>query len=204
MFRGLDLLQRSKTPRRLGSGQGRQLALGMMVFYQRGYIDVANAIAVGETERFFALQIRCHTFQASACHGVIAGINQRHAPRFGILLVDFHFVVAHVEGHVGHVQEIVGEVFLDQVTLVSATDDEIIHPVGGIDFHHMPQDRLAADLDHRLGLEVGFFGDSGSEATGEDHCFHSRSTIEFISEYQMQDQRWSRYKARGKGKVQEA
>ena len=49
-------------------------------------------------------------------------------------------------------QEVVGEVFLDHVALVAAADHEVIDAVGGVDFHDVPENRLAADLDHRLGL----------------------------------------------------
>ena len=83
-----------------------------------------------------------------------------------------HFIIDHVEGHIRHVQEVVGEVFLDDITLVPATDDEIIYPVGGIEFHDVPEDRLATDLDHGLGFEVGFLGNAGPKATGENDSFH--------------------------------
>ena len=38
-------------------------------------------------------------------------------------------VVAHVEGHVGHVQEVVGEVLLDHVALVAEADHEVVEAV---------------------------------------------------------------------------
>ena len=43
---------------------------------------------------------------------VFAGIDQRDAPRLGLALVHDHRVIRHVEGDVGHVQEVVGEIFL--------------------------------------------------------------------------------------------
>ena len=45
-------------------------------------------------------------------------------------------------------------------------------PWCGIDLHDVPENRLAADLDHRLGPGGGFFGDAGAESTGEDDGFH--------------------------------
>lgn len=71
----------------------------------------------------------------------------------------------HVERDIRHVQEIVGEVFLDEVSLIAAADHEIMDPMGRIHFHDMPQDRLATDLDHGLRPEMGFFGNSGSETS---------------------------------------
>jgi len=83
-----------------------------------------------------------------------------------------HAVRAQVEGDIGHVQEIVSEILLDQVALVAAADDEVVDAVGGVELHDMPEDGLAADLDHGLGSEIGFFGEPGAEAAGEDDCFH--------------------------------
>ena len=67
-------------------------------------------------------------------------------------MVNFHLVVGHVEGDIRHVQKIVGKILLDDVALVAAANDEFIHAVSGIQFHDMPQDRLATDLDHGFGF----------------------------------------------------
>ena len=83
-----------------------------------------------------------------------------------------HRIGAHVEGHVAHVQEIVGAVFLDHITLIAAADHKLIDAVGTEDLEDVPEDRPAADLHHRLGLEVGFITDAGAEATRQDHGFH--------------------------------
>ncbi|MOA60389.1 hypothetical protein D3C78_1852500 [compost metagenome] len=68
--------------------------------------------------------------------------------------MDVHTVFRHVERHIRHVQEIVREVFLDYVALVTKADHEIVDPIVGIRFHDVPDDRLAADLDHRLGAKM--------------------------------------------------
>ena len=41
-----------------------------------------------------------------------------------------------------------------------------------VDLHDVPQDRLAADLDHRLGTNIGFLGKPGSQAAGQQYCAH--------------------------------
>ena len=69
--------------------------------------------------------------------------------------MNFHRILLHIEGYIGCVEEVVGEVLLDYVTLVATADDEIVDPVGGVGLHNVPEDGLAADLDHRLGLQVG-------------------------------------------------
>jgi hypothetical protein len=102
----------------------------------------------------------------------LAGLDQRHLPRLGALLVHLHAVVGHVERHVRHVQEVVREVFLDQVALVPEADDELVHAVRRVDLHDVPEHRLAADLDHGLGPEHRFLADAGAHAPGQDHALH--------------------------------
>ena len=38
--------------------------------------------------------------------------------------------------------------------------------------HDVPEDRLAADLDHRLGLHVRLFGEPRAQSAGKNHNFH--------------------------------
>src|SRR5208283_3096069 len=76
------------------------------------------------------------------------------------------------ERDVRHVKKVVREVLLDDVALVAKADDELRQPVGGVDLHDVPEDRLAPDLDHRLRLEVGLLADAGAEAASENHDFH--------------------------------
>ena len=52
--------------------------------------------------------------------------------------------------------------------------------IGGIDLHDVPDDRLAADLDHGLWLEMGFFADASSQTAGEDHCLHCKVDSVFL------------------------
>ena len=41
-----------------------------------------------------------------------------------------------------------------------------------VDLHDVPQDRLAADLDHRLGTHIGFFRKTGSQTTSQQYRAH--------------------------------
>jgi hypothetical protein len=59
-------------------------------------------------------------------------------------------LLCQVDGHVRHVQEVVGEVLLDDVTLVTAADDEVVDAMGEYELQDVPEDRPAADFDHRL------------------------------------------------------
>ena len=47
-------------------------------------------------------------------------------------------------------QEVIGEILLDHMSLVAATDHEFIDAVSAVDLEDMPKDRLAADFHHRL------------------------------------------------------
>ena len=70
-------------------------------------------------------------------------------------------------------QEVIGKVLLDDVALVAAANDEVIDAVVGISLQDVPQDRLAADLDHGFGAGVGFFADACAQATGKNDCFQN-------------------------------
>ena len=77
-----------------------------------------------------------------------------------------------MEGHIAHVQEVVCEVFLDHIALIAAADHKLFDSMGAKDLEDVPEDRLAADFHHGLGLEVGFFADAGAKATSKDYSFH--------------------------------
>ena len=115
-------------------------------------VDIGNAIAIGKEERLSIWQVLPHRLEAPAGHGVVAGIDQGHAPGFCALLVNFHGVFAHVEGDVRGVQEVVAEVLLDQVAAVAAADDEVVQAVGAVGLHDVPDDGPTADLHHRWHL----------------------------------------------------
>jgi hypothetical protein len=61
-------------------------------------------------------------------------------------------------------QEVVGEIFLDDVALVAAADDEVIDAMLGIDLQDVPENRPAAYLDHRLGPDNRLFRKARAEA----------------------------------------
>ena len=62
-------------------------------------------------------------------------------------------------------KEVVREVFLDHIPFVADTDNEIPYAMGGIDFHHVPEDRAASDFHYRFRLEIRLLADAGSKTT---------------------------------------
>src|ERR1700730_14977701 len=83
-----------------------------------------------------------------------------------------HLIGMHVKGHIGGMEEVFGEVFLDDVALVSATDDEVIDAMLRVNLQNVPENRTAANLDHRLGTNYRFFRETRADAASEDDCFH--------------------------------
>src|SRR5581483_1086486 len=165
-------LQRTVAARRPHRGDGRELAVAAVKLDRRTNVEIAKTVTIGEAERVFAGDVRGHALEAAAGQRVLAGVHERDAPRLDLALVHHHGVVGHVEGHVRHVQEIIGEIFLDDVALVAAADHELIHAVARIDLHDVPQDRLAADLDHRLWPQIALFGNPRAKAAGQNDGFH--------------------------------
>ncbi len=134
------------------------------------HVDISDTVAIGATER--SVEVGCDTFDTASGHSLIAGIHDGHSPRFRLLVVDFHGVVAHIEGDIGHVQEVVGEVFLDDVSLVASADDKVIDAVKAVNLEDVPQDRASTDFDHGFRLQGGFFAQACAQATSEDYGFH--------------------------------
>src|SRR5436305_1955808 len=82
-----------------------------------------QAIAVCEAERLVA-QVVLHAPEVSASQGVHTCVDQRDAPRLRMSRMHFHAVAAHVERNVRRMKEVVGEVLLDRVPLVTEADHE--------------------------------------------------------------------------------
>ena len=74
--------------------------------------------------------------------------------------------VAEVKGHIRGVQEIIREVLLDHVLLISGTDDKFVEPIGTVGPHNVYQNWNSTNFNHGFGFELAFFGNSGAEATG--------------------------------------
>src|SRR5712692_7209262 len=153
-------------------GQGALLAMeGNQVLD----VEVAHAIPVGEAEGVVA-DVAAHALEPASGHRGFAGIDQRNLPGLHAVVEDLHFVVLHVEGHVGHVEEVVGEVLFDEITLVAAADNEVIDPVEGVQLHDMPQNRLSADFDHWFRLDLCFLAQSGAKTASQDYRFHAAAS----------------------------
>ena len=132
---------------------------------QLSNIDVANPVSVGKAKRCFVLDILANTSQSPAGHGRFTRIDQGDFPRLCFSLMHPHFVSGEVERNIRHMQKIVSEIFLDQVTLIAAANHEIVESVGRINLHDVPDDGLAAYFNHWLGSSNSLFANAGAEST---------------------------------------
>ena len=164
--------QSAETGSRSNGGNGGLFAV---VFVEGDFscdVDVANTVSVRHTEGFFTFEVSRDIAESPAGRSSLARIDKGHSPGFRYALMNLHPVFGHIEGHVRHVQEVVSEIFLDEIALVTAADDEVVDLVVRVDLQDVPEDRPASDFDHRLGADSGFFAEPGAETTGEDNCFH--------------------------------
>ena len=143
-----------------------------MEFEAGGDIDIGDPVAISQAEAF-AIQILGHPTNAPAGLGVFTRINQRNGPGFGSRAVIADVVLGQINGDVGGVENVIGEVFLDHVAAITEADHEIGDPVMTVEFHDVPQDRPAADLDHGLGPQPGFFRKTRAAPTCQNHRFHA-------------------------------
>src|SRR6202035_4967141 len=108
----------------------RQAPLGSVECHKCPNVHVGQSITVRATEVFTG-HVFCDTLETSTGLGVEPGVDEGDTPRFSHGLMDFHPVLAEVEGDVRHVEEIIGEELFDDVALVAATDHEFGYSVGG-------------------------------------------------------------------------
>jgi hypothetical protein len=134
-------------------------------------IDVADTITVGETE-VVIIKMVPYTFQSASSHRFLSGIYESNGPRLGKFLKNLHFIMLHVERDVRHMKKIIGEILFDDVTLVTATYDEVMDPMARIHLHDVPKNRTPTYFYHGLWARIGFFTDPRSDATCQNYSLH--------------------------------
>src|ERR1039457_5674314 len=129
----------------------------------RGNIYVAYTIAGGHAKWVFTFQVGCDSFQSSTSACIVASVHKRDMPRLRNALMYLHPILSHIKGHVGHVQEVVSKVFLDQIPFVSATDNNVVDSMVRIDLQNVPENRAPADFHHWFGAQSRFFAQACSQ-----------------------------------------
>jgi hypothetical protein len=102
----------------------------------------------------------------------VARVYQMHQPIFAVLLAHGDIAVAEVHGEVTLQGIVVEEVIFDDIALVAQRDHKLMMPVVGVVFEDVPEDGVAADFDHRFGLDGGFFRQPSAEAPRQNDDFH--------------------------------
>ncbi len=169
-------VERTEAPGRLDGRDGRLGSLAAVEVDQGGDVDVRQPVAVCEAEVLIA-QVGQYPLKAPAGHRRLARLDQGDLPGLRFGAVDLHPAAGQVEADVGRVEVVVGEVLLDQIALVAQADHELLDPVGRIELHDVPEDRFAADLDHRLGAHRGLLAQPRAVSPGQDHRLHGAKVI---------------------------
>src|SRR5205085_2820198 len=113
-------------------------------------------VTIGEAERLVRLDVVSDPLQSAAGERLHAGVHDRDGPGLWFSAPKVDTVSAEIERHVRGMEQIVGEVLLDGVALVTAADHEVVDAMRGIDLHDVPENGSASDVDHRLGPEMRF------------------------------------------------
>ena len=163
---------RPETPLGLHDSHRRRPSVRSMEIEQFWYVDIAESIAIRHAKILVA-DVWRDPSDASAGVRCDARVDQCYPPRLRILFVHLHLVLFHVEGDVGSVEEVVGEVLLDHVALVAEADHEVVDAAHRIELQNVPKNGLSAELNHGLRAHRGLFTDSSPSTAGQNHCFHA-------------------------------
>jgi hypothetical protein len=153
-------------------GHGGELAVRAVKAEERVEVDVGDAVPVGEEERLRRIEPAAQALQAPAGLRVEPGLDEVHLPPRLVAFVDDGLPAGEVDGEIVVERIEIEEVLLHDLGLVAERDDELRDGVGAEDVHDVPEDRLAADLDHGFGPQDRLLGETGAEPTRKDDRFH--------------------------------
>src|SRR5712691_6202785 len=156
-------------------GDRRELALSAMELEEGPQIHVGDPVAVRDHE-FIAFDVPANPLDPASGLGREPGLGQQNAPLlFAVKRLEvLDAPLADVDSDVAVHRAVVEEVVADQVALVAEAEDEIHDPEVRVELHDVPEDRPAADVDHRLRPDIRLLGKTRSESTAEDHRLHGR------------------------------
>ncbi len=165
----------AETARRPNRRDCRQLALLAMELLKRPKVHVRDAVAVRDHE-FVALDVLARPVDSAAGLRRKTRLREENAPFLLSMerLEVFDATVTDVDADVAVHRAVVEEVVADHVALVAETEDEIHDPEMCVELHDVPEDRPAADLDHRLWPHLRLLSETRSESAAQDHRLHGR------------------------------
>src|ERR1035437_6062608 len=152
----------------------RQLAVRLVECDQFADVHVAHAVAVRDPERFRADPV-LPLPEAAAGLCIETGIDEVDGPVLAALAVRDRVAVRQVDGEVARHRAVREKVRPHHLGLVPEGEHELVEPVRGVEVHDVPEDRPAADFDHRLWASGGLLRQPRAEPTGQDHNLHRAS-----------------------------
>src|SRR5690606_28195618 len=137
---------------------------------QRVQVDVRHTVAPCQHERRVG-EPRLQALDAAAGQGREAGIDEVYGPidALGPVVHDLPGTGPH--GHVAVQNAVVAHPALDVLALVADRYHEGVESVAIVVSHDVPEDRLAADLDHRFRFGLGLFSEARAGTAGQNSDF---------------------------------
>ena len=175
-FAFLGNFELSETCHRGGAKNSTDFAVVQVELEFGPEVHIRNPVTVGDGK--VLKWVRLYDFvecsgNPTAGHAIDAGIDHADAPLLlGCIVPEGLGRIVKVGPVVDH--QVVGSELIVQEELfdfpgaVTGADHEVIESVGVVPAHDVHQDGDLTDLDHRFGFELGFFGDSGPQAAGQD------------------------------------
>src|SRR5579871_5968604 len=136
-------------------------------------VDVADTITVSHQKRRLAAEPAPYLPQPSAGGGRAAGVHDGDSPGRHVVARE---VLDRAGGKIEHrvtlTQPKPGEVLGDRLALVAAGYDEVVDAGTLVDLADVPENRVVADLDEGLRLQIRLFGEPAARAAGEYDRLH--------------------------------
>ena len=143
-----------------------------MTFQQSIDINIGYRISVGK-EKWLVSYKTCDALNATTCHSIESRIYYRDLPGLRMIIVHFNAVAGKIERNIRHMEKIISKKLFNDMLFISGTNNKFANTVIGIQLHNVPQNRLVANLYHRLRAKLAFFRNAGAEAARKNNCFHS-------------------------------
>ena len=153
----------------LDGGYRANFSVRFVKFQKLVDVHVGEPVAVSE-EKIFVVNVRLNFFDSFAGKGIVARVDDRDFPRLGKVVVDANSIfAAKVKRHVAVVERVFGEKTFYHVLFVARADDELVESEMRIFLHYVPENRFAADLNHRFRDNLRLFADSRAEAARQNY-----------------------------------
>ena len=151
-----------------------QLTVPPVELKQIPEIEIRNSITPGEHEGAF-VEVRSQPTNSPSGLSLDTGVDKFYTPVFHGSAAHLDPAGARIYSQVAIEMAVVDHVFLDDFAFVTKRDYEVPHVEVGIMHHDVPQDRLSANLNHRLGTNVGLFSQHGLIGGGHGRSWFARA-----------------------------